>query len=227
MTDDLPENTLSPNSIEPDSVSSEEQHRLEESALTDPQGTLDHIRQKMESVAEEFASGKINRAQFNAIYKYHSEQRDIIERIKQRNPESDAWKQVADQGRTTFLRSHFKAVPSYYIIFRHRVQKPIYYDGEHPKNNTQHIVGALRQLWSLKQIPSDGLARKEIGNNHWMVIAVGKHSTTIVIYTLQPSADQATLVSDLHKDFERANRLSLARGVASDRLVFPQKALLK
>lgn len=227
MTDNLQENALSPNSIEPDSLTPEEQQRLEESAASDPQGTLDHIRQKMESVAEEFASGKINRAQFNAIYKHHSEQRAIIELIQQRNPDSDAWKQVAQPGRTTFLRSHFEAVPSYYIIFRHRVQKPIFYAGEHPKHNTKHIVGALQQLWSLKKIPSNGLARKEISNGRWMVIAVGEHTTTIVIYTLQPSTAQANLVSDLHKDFERANRLSLVRGAAADRLVYPQKALLK
>jgi hypothetical protein len=33
-----------------------------------PQETLEHIRQKMESVARNFAEGQINRAQFNAMY---------------------------------------------------------------------------------------------------------------------------------------------------------------
>ena len=37
------------------------------------------LRKKMEHIASEFADGKINRAQFNAIYRRYDEQRTIID----------------------------------------------------------------------------------------------------------------------------------------------------
>jgi len=229
VTDNLhgQENAQSdPSMMETDPLPPEDRKLLQNLASDDPQKALDHIREKMESVAEEFAQGRLNRAQFNAIYGHYGEQRSIIELLTERNPDTDAWKQVARPGRTTFLRSHFEARPTYYIIFRHRIQKPLYHDGEHPNDNIKHIVGGLRQLWSLKEIPNKGLARKEIDANKWMVMAVGQYSTTIVVFSLQPSNAQTALVNDSHRDFERANRISLQRGVTSDRLVFPQKALL-
>src|SRR3954463_16120705 len=61
---------------------------------TNPNAALNTLRRKMELVSDEFAQGKINRGQFNAVYKRYSEQRTIIERLIERNPNSDAWKQV-------------------------------------------------------------------------------------------------------------------------------------
>src|SRR3954463_3466970 len=60
---------------------------------TNPNAALNTLRGKMELVSDEFAQGKINRAQFNAVYKRYSEQRTIIERLLERNPDSEAWKQ--------------------------------------------------------------------------------------------------------------------------------------
>lgn len=188
--------------------------------------TLDHIRQKMESVAEEFAAGKINRAQFNAIYGHYSEKRAIIEKILERNPENDAWRQVARPGHTSFLRVHFEAKPAFYIVFRHGQQSPLIYGGAHPKEGAKQIVGVLRQLWKSSNRPPRGLARKNMNNGYWMVVAFGEYAATIAIFSLQPSMTQSNLISDLHNDFESANRLSLRRNLSAERMVFPQRALL-
>lgn len=197
-----------------------------EFSVDDPQATLDHIRQKMESVAEEFAGGKLNRAQFNAIYGHYSEQRTIIETLMKRNPGSDAWRQVAKPGKTTFLRAHFEAQVVFYIVFKHQVRSPLMSAGEHPPKSTPHIVTALKHLWQLKEIPSNRLARKEIDEGQWLVIAIGDQAITVVVYSMQPSNKQVHLVRDLHDDFESANRLSLKRNQPASQMVFPQRALL-
>lgn len=197
-----------------------------EFSLEDPQATLDHIRQKMESVAEEFAAGKLNRAQFNAIYGHYNEQRTIIETIIKRNPENDAWRQVAKPGKTTFLRAHFEALPVFYIVFKHQVRSPLISAGEHPPKSTPHVVTALKHLWRLDKIPSNRLARKEIDDGQWLVLAIGEQAITVVIYSMQPSNKQVHLVLDLHDDFESANRLSLKRNQPASQMVFPQRALL-
>jgi hypothetical protein len=78
----------------------------------------------------------------------------------------------------------------------------------------------------MKNRPRIGLARKDMGNGRWMILATGEHAVTLTLFLLEPSIAQANLVRDLHADFERANRRALERGTRSlDRFVFPQRAL--
>lgn len=188
--------------------------------------TLEQIRHKMESVAAEFSAGKINRAQFNALYSHYSEQRVIIERLIERNPHTDAWRQVARPGRTEFLRAHFEARAEYYMVFRHQRREPIATGGEQPPGTTPAIVKALKSLWGRDPIPENSLARMEIDETRWLAMANGPLAVTIVIFSLQPSQAQAEIVRDLHEDFERANRLSLQRNLPAEMMVFPQRSLL-
>lgn len=193
----------------------------------DPRTTLDHIRTKMERVAAEFAEGKINRAQFNAIYGHHSEQRAIIEMLIKRDPNNEAWRRVAHPGRTSFLRNHFEAQPVFYVIFKHHVKKPLTSEGQHDNADTKHIVGTLKQLWQREKIPDNALARLKVEDGRWMILAVGKYAASVVIFSLQPSNAQARLVRDLHQDFEKANQLTLRRNLPAERMVFPHRSLLR
>jgi len=190
-----------------------------------PHAALEQLRRKMEAVASEFGEGKINRAQFNAIYGRYSEQRTIIERLIQRNPENQAWKQAAAPGHTSFLRDHFEARLLSYLVYQHGLATPLMMGGRQQPDMGQ-ISQVLQALWGLPNRPKVGLARKAMGNSQWLVLALGEFAVTLVLYQLEPSAAQANLVRDLHADFERANKLALERGTRSlDRFVFPQRAL--
>ncbi len=195
---------------------------------TDPKTALATLRQKMQLLVDEYAAGKINRAQFHALYKRYSEQRSVIEKLIERNPETDAWKQVIrSQGQTGFLRSRLEAQPVLYAIFARNQTLPVHAGGRHPLNPevTQPL---LQALWRAPQLPAAGLGRKALDNDEWLVLAVGEYAATMVIFSLEPASSQAKLVRDLHLDFERANRMALSRGmVAIDRLVFPQRALVE
>jgi len=194
-------------------------------ATDGPHAALEQLRRKMEAVASEFGEGKINRAQFNAIYGRYSEQRTIIERLIQRNPENQAWKQAAAPGHTSFLRDHFEARLLSYLVYQHGLATPLMMGGSQQADMGQ-ISQVLQALWGLPNRPKVGLARKAMGNGQWLVLALGEFAVTLVLYQLEPSATQANLVRDLHADFERANKLALERGTRSlDRFVFPQRAL--
>lgn len=191
-----------------------------------PRSALEALKQKMSVVVNEFAEGKINRAQFNAIYGRYSEQRSIIERLIERNPTNNAWEHVAAPGHTSFLRSHFEARTLAFIIFRHNFPQPLMMGGKQ-QINIERIAPVLKALWSMASRPKNGLARKAFGDGQWLVLAMGEHALTIALFSLEPSTGQANLVRDLHADFERANRMALARSTTSlDRLVFPQRALI-
>jgi hypothetical protein len=190
-----------------------------------PQAALEQLRHKMEGVANEFSQGKINRAQFNAIYGRYSEQRTIIERLIERNPENAAWKQAAAPGHTSFLRDHFEARLQYYLVYQHNIATPLMMGGKQQADMNE-VSQVLRSLWGMKSRPKIGLARKDMGKGQWLVLALGEFAVTLTLFLLEPSAAQANLVRDLHADFERANRRALERGTRSlDRFVFPQRAL--
>lgn len=179
----------------------------------------------MEIVANEFAKGKINRAQFNAIYGRYSEQRAIIERLIQRNPNSDAWKQASAAGHTSFLREHFEARLQFYLVYQHNIATPLTMGGKRQPDMEQ-ISPVLKSLWSMTNRPKVGLARRDMGSASWLVLALGEYAVTLAMFMLEPSALQMNLTRDLHADFERANRAALERGTRSlDRFVFPQRAL--
>ncbi len=193
----------------------------------DPQFTLEHIRQKMESVAQDFAAGKLNRAQFNAMYGHYSDRRKIVERLIARDPKSSAWRQAATPGHTGFLRTHFEAHPEFVIVFRHHNPRPLLSIGQPPNEAQVVIRQVLRLLWQHERPPRTGLARKLIGRERWLVMIVGELALTVVIYSLQPSVDQSNTVRDLHSDFERANHSALQRGLSGAKMVFPQRAVME
>lgn len=185
------------------------------------------LRQKMEVISTEFAEGRINRSQFNAVYGRYSEQRAIIERIIERNPDSRAWKQViGTTGHTNFLRQHFEAQPLYFIVYRHRLPEPLMVGGKTTPDMAQ-IAPILKGLWAMPNRPKTGLARKLIGEQQWLIMAMSEHALTIVVFLLEPSVAQAAMIRDMHADFERANNAALSRPVMhADRMVFPQRALV-
>jgi hypothetical protein len=195
---------------------------------TNPGSAMNTLRTKMEFIADEFAQGKINRAQFNAMYKRYSEQRTIIERLIERNPDSDAWKQVISvKGQTGFLRHHFAAQPLFYAVYRHHDYKPILHGGKQPPD-TSLLHPVLKLVWSMSTRPKNGLGRKPLGESNWLILAVGDYAATTVVFSVEPSIAQARLVRDLHADFERANQAALARGwIMPERMVFPQRALVE
>lgn len=192
------------------------------------QETIAHLRERMIQAAEEFAAGKINRAQFHAIYNRYGEQRRIIEGLLARDPQSNAWKAVARPGHTSFLRQHFEARLHFYALFILGNLEPIVQHGSRPPRPSD-IVPILRALPNFIQKKGPlSPAKKRVTGGSWLVIVPGARTVSIVLYSLEPSAQQLSQIEDLHNDFERANIHSLARGDYSpSRLVFPQRALFE
>jgi len=198
----------------------------QEANAQDPNAALNAIRIKMEVIADEFAQGKINSVQFHVLYKRYSEQRTIIEKLIERDPEGDAWQRVMNlKGQTGFLRSQYAAQAQYYAVVRAGSPRPMMSGGKVTPDEAL-IAAMAGKLWALPNRPTPGLARKPLPNGEWVIVATGAHAGTFVVFSLEPSNAQARLVRDLHADFERANAFALGRGqVVAERMVFPQRAL--
>jgi len=193
---------------------------------TNPKSALQEIREKMQQVVAEYSNGDINASQFNAIYQHYAEKRDIIDRMIERNPDSDAWQSVVKPGYTTHLRSQFEARTIHYAVFRRDDTKPLVSSGKVNRKTAQQIHKLLRVVLSMKT-QRTGLARQSLGNGNWLVTSIGLQALTIVTFSLQPSSLQTAKVRDLHEDFEVANQRALKNHEPADRLVYPQRALVE
>ncbi len=189
---------------------------------------LMRLREKMAQVANEFAAGKINRSQFNAIYTRYNEQREITERLLERDPDSVAWRQVVQEGHTAFLRQHYQARVLSYALYDNDSSMPMYSLGNF-RIETSLLVPMLSAFrTAASEMFGAGLKSTEIEGGRWLVFVPGRFTTSIVLFSLEPSPRQLDLVQDLHRDFENANHQALERGSRSqDRLVFPQRALFE
>ncbi|MGJ3238154.1 MAG: hypothetical protein ACFE0Q_05555 [Anaerolineae bacterium] len=190
-----------------------------------PQQALEAIRKRLKAATREYSSGRLSKIQFEAIYRHYVEKRQIVEKLIERNPDSDAWKSAAAEGTTSYLRDRFEARPLYYMVMRQGDKSPLLIEGKVPKVAAEQIYKLLQAFWRMSEWKS-GLARKSIGNGMWMLVMVGEMSLTIVVYFLQPSTVQVNQLRDLQSDFERANRQALERSLPSERMVFPQRSML-
>lgn len=189
---------------------------------------LETLRKKTAFIANEFAEGKINRAQFSSMYAYYNEKRVIIERLLMRDPGTQAWQQVAQPGHTTFLRQHFEARVLAFGVYDIGKFEPIAAQGTValPAETIQPVLTALYiVLRSRKDLKP--LSRK-IDAGRWLVIVPGRYTAAVALFSLEPAAQQVNLARDLHYDFERANRHALERGIRQpEQLVFPHRALFE
>jgi hypothetical protein len=191
-----------------------------------PESALQRLRLKRELLSREYAAGKLNAAQFNAMYRYYMEKSAIIEKLLERNPETEAWRTVAAPGATTFLKERFEARPLYCLVFPRGAKTPLLSEGKITTKAAQQVHKLLQTLWQM-QTWRTGMARQSLGEGLWLLLAVGESALTLVVYMMQPSQLQVNKVRDLHVDFERANQLMLKRQAEAAQLVFPQRSLFK
>ncbi len=188
-----------------------------------------HLQHKMALVAAEFSEGLINHAQFEAIYTRYAEQRALIERIRSTDPRSTAWQVgMTASGDTGYLRQQYAAhIVGAVLVDNHRgsfIRQLGSFNLEQ-----ELLIPILRSLAQPRLRASELRERStQIEGNRWLSIVPGDYTTTIALYTQEPSAAQRTLLADLHRDFERANHRVLKLGsYRPERLVYPQRMLFE
>lgn len=193
------------------------------------QKALNDLREKINKLVQEYSGGEINQATFQAIYRRYTEQREITERLLERNPESGAWKSVIQPGHTGFLRDHYGAKILSYGLYRIDTGEQITLQGKLrlPSEQLRPILSKLKRLLEEegRMLPPAG---RKLKDNSWVLLVPGRLTASVVIYSLEPAAQQRQVAEDTQRDFERANEKILARGdYDPNHLVFPHRALFE
>ncbi len=166
----------------------------------------------MAQLAEDFAQGKLNRTQFQEIYAHYQKQRRSVEEAMVRAPGSDEWISNVAVGTTGLLRERHSAKILSYAIYDNMTSLPLASVGTF-RIDTSLLVPMLSSFRSAAtEMFGAGLRSTEIEGGHWLCFVPGEYSTLIVLFSIEPARAQLTLIEDLHRDFEVANRAALENG---------------
>ena len=183
------------------------------------------VSDKMMRLAEDFALGRVNRAQFEKLYRHYHEERNTIERLLEAQPGTPAWRTAVTEGESVLIKRKHAAQPLGYAVYLNANSLPIRSVGDF-RIDSALLVPMLSSFRSAAaEIFGAGLKSSEIEGGRWMCFVPGMYTTLIVLFSVEPARLQLEMLEQLHRHFEKANQPFLEAGLYDPaRLVFPHAA---
>lgn len=205
----------------------------------DPAAALIRIEERMARTKRELAAGKINQAQFQAVYTHYAEQKALIRRLISRSQRPDAVQSAvpgavqrvvaAGAGHTGFLRRHHEARLKGLAVFDNQSGMRIKASGAF-EVSVAVIAPLLDHLEEVENAPIPGGEARftQIAGGRWLAYVSGHRTTTMAVFSAEPSARQLARQFTLHYRFESDNEDLLRMGYLDpEALTFPQQALFE
>jgi hypothetical protein len=160
------------------------------------------IKIKIDGLLSEFATGKLNRDQFHAVYEHYSQQLRLAEQALNSGelmPELDSPATVA------ILEARMgKALGV--VIYNNRTNTVVDTLGE-VDVPSKRIAPILNDFSMMIEAGSAVEHRIEkVDATHWLLFVGGQHTTIVTLFRNEPSLHQAREMERLHRDFELANQ---------------------
>jgi len=186
---------------------------------------LDSVSDKMMRLAEDFALGRVNRAQFEQLYRHYVEERGTIEKLMQMQPGTPAWKAAVTEGESMLIRRKHAAQPLGYAIYLNVSSMPLRSVGDF-RVDSALLVPMLSSFRSATaEMFGSGLKSSEIEGGKWLCFVPGSYTTLIVLFSVEPAKLQLEMLEQLHRHFETANQPIFEAGLPdATKLIYPHAA---
>ena len=206
----------------------------DKAALEKALAYLEEVRQKMERLAEDFATGRVNATQFQELYAHYQQERKAIEEIIEEAPAAAAWRAAVaqEEGESVIIRRRHAARILGYAIYLNANDTLLRSVGEYGMDG-RLVASALDSFRTStagnpESHPESQMRSIELENARWVRFVPGRHTTLAVLFSNEPARAQLDMLRDLHAHFERANQHLLARGVTdASQFVFPHAAVFE
>jgi hypothetical protein len=177
------------------------------------------VRSKLAALVEDFAQGRVNRAQFEVLYAHYQKERDAVEKLIASQPSSDAWRMAMTEGQSVMIRRRLGSRVLGYAVYADEDPTPLRVYGEFAELDAKQLASLLDYLDEKKSlITVTNFDQKAT----CLCIVPGELATLFVLFSTEPARIQIQLLQDLHQHFERANYRVLARSFYKPGdLVFP------
>jgi hypothetical protein len=178
------------------------------------------LERKLERLELDFQQGRVNAAQYRAIRRHYLEQREVAVRLRQAHPESDRWKVVLEEGKTSFLMQLNEAVCHALALYDLKNRERFFLQGEMPPS-ADEAMALLRTFGPTGPDPMAGrILATQAEDGSALLLIPGEHTAALVAFSQQPPGWQVRALREVHRNFEGANRVPLTRGDRRS-LIFP------
>jgi hypothetical protein len=181
---------------------------------------LEALEEKLERLEDDFEHGRINASQYRAIRRHYQEQREVALRLKEAHPQSDRWRVVLEEGRTTFLMQLNEAMCTCVALFELNSRERVFLQGEMP-SAAEEAMGLLRTFGPARQ--ESGHTRMlatHLDDGSCLLLIPGRFTACLAVFSQDPPGWQVRALREVMLNFEAANRAALRKG-QREKLIFP------
>jgi len=183
---------------------------------------IERVQAKINRLAEEFATGKINRSQFQELFDHYQRERRTVETWMLNASGSESWKKAAKEGQSVVIRTAHMAKVLGYSIYENESGIPINTIGQFEIDSALAVPMLSSYRSAAKEIFGAELRSTQIEGGRWLAFVPGEITTLMALFSNEPAQNQLAGLEDLHRLFERANRhLLQSTPIDSEALVFP------
>ncbi len=194
---------------------------------TDAQAYLDKVRDKIDKLAADFNDGTINRAQFRSLYVHYQHELQSVERMIEEAPASDEWKHAVTEGLSVVIRRQHLARARGYAIFQNDSGMPLSTLGQFEVDPALLVPMLSSYRSAAQEIFGAGTRSTEVEDGRWLCFVPGEFTTMLAVFSAEPAGKQLEFLSELHRQFERANRRRLSTfPIEAGDLLFPHEYYL-
>lgn len=170
------------------------------------------LEQKMGRLEEDYREGRINSSQYRAIRRHYEEQREVAISLKQQHPDSDRWRVVLEEGKTSFLLQLNEAVCQSMAVYDKETRKRIFMEGEMPEV-AEEAMALLRTFGpSGQDAPHGRMMATHADDGSALLLIPGQYTAALAVFSQDPPGWQVRALREVHLNFEAANRAALSRG---------------
>jgi len=185
------------------------------------------VQRKINWLAEEFASGTINRTQFNQLFAHYQNEKRTIETWLETAPYSDDWKRAATEGKSVIIRRQHMATVLGYAVYENDSGMPLETIGRFELDPALAVPMLSSYRSATREIFGAGLQSTQIEGGRWLCFVQGEFTTLMALFSTEPAAKQLQSLEELHRLFEQANRPYLQSSPINPQvLVFPHAQFL-
>ncbi len=200
----------------------------ETQVISGAQEELEKLHQKMDALAQRFANGSINRAQFQELFSYYQSKANDLATLLFFNPDSEDWKNLVSEGQSIIIRRRHAAKLNGFSIIDNRNGMPIKTIGDFGLDPALFVPMLFAYQSATKEIFGGSAKLTQIEDGRWLVFISGKITTTLALFSNEPSQKQQQTLQQVHKVFETANDQRLnSKAVDLKNLVIPHEYFLK
>lgn len=194
-----------------------------DAALDRAQAFKAQVEDKIQALLKEFADGRLNREQFNALYERYSGQLAVAQQaIASGSPA--ALSQTRDGGQSTIaIRQEHMGKAVGLVIYQNRTGVSIETLGDFDVSAfvISPVLNDFTRMMEAQRLIEQRTI--QLDDRRWLLFAGGRFTTVVTLFRNEPSPAQVREIMRLHNDFEIANALLLERGGQPDgqKLAYP------